>query len=477
MAAVTQIVSGIDGDVLADLNGLTAGEGALLGDRSKLDLGAVSLPRATGERSVVWTSTTEPETLSTRQVTVPVVAVGQDVAARITRINELVRRPFWLRVRRHAAATTAHLRCYPTVPTWQAPIVAGHAQGIAVGAITATTDPYAYGPRVDLPPAEVPQDASRAGAFVIDIGGVLGDSPTPLCLSSADPALLGEDHGLLIAVRRRGTPRALGSMTVQAETGQLAALGTSPPTMTAFTGDTDMCGSAGVSVTFSDAGGEASLGQVTIPASAWPSGTQAPGTYRVLVRARRMGASRGMEHNLRVTAGPLVADGLYTAGGGDSRVIDLGLVQVPSGQPGWHAAPHMSPGALFPDVTILVWKTSTGAGRLDLDWVALVPADEGLGVAYGAAGGVPVGTWWHLDGYDHTPRLFSGHPYGAATYAVGQQPWSELRFVGGMPMLGPGTNRLWVIGGLHTGSRGTSWGPAKVVNVQGSYWPRYGWLP
>jgi hypothetical protein len=480
MAAVAQIVAGIDGAVLADLNGWdgASGAGTLLGARSRLDMAAVELARQQTDRAVVWSPTVEPEELASRSITVPLVVMTDDPAdlpAQVARLNALVRKPFWLRVRRHGSSTTVHLRCWPTVPRWSATMTAAGAQGVAVGTLETQTDPYGYGPRIDIPPAEVQQDPSVAGAWVLDIDNVQGDSPTPICVSSTDQELLGNDHGLLIAVRRRGTPSALGPVVAQAETATLRPLGRNAPTMATFTMDPAFSGGGGVSINFAASGGADSLGQLTVPGSAFFAGPEAPGVYRLLVRARRSGGSAGLEHNVRAAVGPFTSDALFTASGSDTRVLDLGLVQVPIGQPTYYAAPHTSAGAVAPDITLLCWKTSTGAGRLDVDWLALVPADEGQGVSYGAAGGITAGYWWHLDGYDHTPRVFTGHPYAAGVYAAGQLPLAGLRFVGGVPKIGPGSNRLWFVGGLQLGAQG-SWPPDKVINVQVSYWPRFGWL-
>lgn len=479
MAALLQIVDGIDGPVLVDLN--TAGQGAggvLLGDRGEVNLTSVDVTKRGDDQPVVWSAAAGPEGLGTRTVTLPLVvhaAHPSQTADLVATVNRLTRRPWWLRVRRHGSDRIVHLRCWPTAPKWASPVT-GPQVTIARGTVEARTDPYGYGPRVDAAFVDVVQDPSVPGAWTADIDNVQGDSPTPLCLSSDDPALLTEDHGLLIAVRRRGIPSLVRPVVAQAETAALLPVGTNPPTMTVISGDPDMSGGAGVSVVFADAGGTSSLGQLTIPGATYLTDPiEATGTYRLLVRARRVGDSAGLEHNVRATVGPYVADALFTAGGADTRVLDLGLVQVPAGQPPYHAAPHISAGSVCPDVTLLVWRTSAGTGRLDVDWVALIPADEGHGIATGRAGGVPSGRWWHLDGYDHTPRVFTGWPYGPGAYAAGQSPSSGLRFVGGVPQLSPGSNRLWVLGGLHLGSQGT-WPPSKVIRVQVSYWPRYGWL-
>jgi hypothetical protein len=473
MAATVQIVDAVGSDrVLADLNSFTAGDAMLA--RKSHDLAAAAIDRAQ-ERPFLWPQLAQPEELITRQISLPlVVATGSraDLSPAIARINNLTRGPWILKIVRHESTVPVWLRCYPTVPRWDANITS---TGVALvtGQITADTEPYAYGQRIDLVPAEIGQDPANPTAWVMDVGNVMGDSVTPMCLTSADPNLLTNDHGLLLAVRHRGDPRALGPLVVQGEAFQNPVpLGKSPATIQQFTGDTAFSGSAGVAFTFTSTGTEESRGQVTFPSPF--TGVEAPGQYRLLVRARRSLGSAGLEHIIRAGVGPVVLDGTFSPGGGDTRVIDLGLVQIPVGQPTSFASPAGAVAAAAPDVVVSTWRTSAGSGRLDVDWVALIPADEGQGVSFADAGGVPTGYYWHVDGYDNTPRIFNGHPFSPGAVAVGQLPTSGLRYVGGVPLLAPGFNRVWIIGGLSTGS--VAWAPSKTIRVQVSYWPRYGWL-
>lgn len=471
MAAVVQIVDrvGAAGTVLMNLNHLAAG--AALGARDEVALADVESARS--DAPWAWSPTAHaggPVELRSRQITIPLVlmaATPDSAAALVRQVNGLVRGRFVLKLQRHGSTVPVWLRCAPCVPRWNTQIAgAGQPTRIVTGTLVAETEPYALGARVDVGPVTITQDPATGTPFVWDITGVGGDSPTPLVLRTDDAEIVGEVDRILISVRQRGTPTSLTGLVVQAEDGTTAT-GTAPPTLSTLSGDSGLSDGGGVRATY----GTGASGPWSVAASfSSLSGTEAPGLYRLLARVRRAGGAAGALFSLIATVGRQRLVEPFTADGNDTRVIDLGLVQVPIGQPPMMSAPETPTRATGPDITLTVVRAEEGTGTLDVDWLGLFPADEGAGVLEVASAG---SGWLVLDGYDHVPRMFTADPYlGSNPSAVGAP---DLSFLGGAPRLRPGTNRLYVVAGLGIDAA-SSRAPGLSFDLSGSYWPRHGWL-
>jgi hypothetical protein len=484
LAATVQIVATV-GSVtsLLDLNDNPAGilvqrggsgvSGGL--NLAGIDVADVAMP--------VWTQAggaSTPEA-TTRTITVPVHLLGASldaVGAKVQSLAKLVGQPWVLRVRRSGATVDGWIRCYPTIPQISTDVTGAHGGGVASGVITAQTEPYAYGARVDRTAATVPLvDPTATGAFVLDVTGVTGDAPTPVFIRCSDAALVGTAHGTLFCIRRTGTPTSLpvSSLVVQAESGTTSStnVGNSNIVTTASFADATFSGGTGARWTFvagytvGDGAGRSTF----TPAL---SGAEAPGLYKLLARVRR---STGDEY----TFNPYVAGTTYAldavvfpAGGTNTRMVDLGTVQLPSGQPQQLAAPTpalLGAGAL--SFTIDMFRTSgTASSNLDVDYFLLVPADEDLGVAYQSAA-APAGSWLTVDGYAQDIYLSNGDPFLSASNVLSSA--LRLDYVGGVPRLYPGlTNRLFVVGGFSTVTVAAL---AASAALQVSFWPRYTWLP
>jgi hypothetical protein len=627
MAVILRIVDSVGGTtVLFDLN-TTPGGGSLLG-RPELQLAATQLAD-TVERGTFWQPSNAFAELGPRTLNIPLVIVGttpDDLATRISALLLATRTPWVLEVRRHTASVSSWLRCDPCIPQFDTRVSAAGAPTYAVGTLTCTTEPYAYGARVDVTGTNIPQDPATAGAFVLDVNGVLGDSLTPAVIKTVDGDLTQPPIGssTILAVRRHGTPANLTGLFRQADnpdavgtSGTLAntvsnkqltsnvatlTIGAHPflvgETITValaaadpvFDGVQVITAIAATTVSYAkvnaNIGSTSSGGTVTGPAvglqffgintvtnkaltsnvatltigahallvgqsilvalvAADPvfdgtytitavttttvsyarvnanvgstasggtvrdsgfsggagerinfktgylafsgsgilqynafgvTGLEAPGVYRLIGRFRRVGGSIGQEHIIRPTWGPFTPqDYLYTAGGSDLRVIDLGLVQVPVGQPQQIAAPTAELGATAPRLLLNLYKNSNGAGSLEIDWLALIPADESHGMIAQTGAAATATDQLVLDAYQNLAMYTDGDPYNTATRMLGPSPTMSLLYVGGMPVLAPGNNRIYVVGGLGT-SGGAAWTIATLVTLTVSYWPRYAWL-
>jgi hypothetical protein len=189
VAAITRIVSGIGGSTVLDLND-TAGGSQLLGPRDDIEFADTSAIEAALAR---WEASTSPVQVGSRKITIPFVLIGSSVdnaATKVAALNQAVQVPWWLQVRRHGGTVDSYLRCYPTVPKVTATVTATSIGNIAQGAITADTEPYAYGARVDAGPFTITQDTSVSTACYCDITGVVGDALTPAVIRTSTSVLM-----------------------------------------------------------------------------------------------------------------------------------------------------------------------------------------------------------------------------------------------------------------------------------------------
>jgi len=476
VAAIVRIVSdvGSTGTTLLDLNGHAAsGVGAYLGPRGEVALADVTLAERAGEESFRWSTAVDggaPSQLASRQITVPfvLVAATADGAAALARqLQLLLQARFVLKLQRHGSTIPAWLRCAPCVPKMSSNVAAaGQPTTIITGMFTTETEAFALGERVDVTAATVTQDPAST-AWVLDVNGVTGDSVTPLVLRSSHANLLGQRDRLLITTRRRGVPSSLTGLVVQAEAATVTP-GTAPPTIATFTSDATFSGGSGQRATY----GTSTSGPWTMSAAfSALTGVEVPGLYRVLVRCRRAGGAAGALFSLIGTVGAQRMVETFTAAGNDLRVIDLGLVQVPVGQPPFMASPQTPTSATGPTVQVTVARAAAGTGTFDVDWIALIPADQDAGmleVDVSGTTGVLA-----LDGWDHQPRVFSTDPYlGVSPAALGA---AGFTYLAGAPQVAPGNNRLWIVGGLGTHASATR-AVTSTFSVAASYWPRLRWL-
>lgn len=473
MAGTVQIVTavGSSGVVLMDLNSAPTGVGSRLGSRADVKLADVQMA-GSSDQPFSWSGTASagaPGALVSRQITVPVVLSGNSadgLAVQVALLQSLTRTRFILKVQRHGATQPVWLRCAPCAPRLDTQVsAAGQPTTMATGTLVASTEPYAIGARVDVGPHTITQNPASGTPWVWDINNVAGDALTPLVLRWQDDTITAAEDRLFVSTRRRGTPPALSGLVVQAEDATITAAG---PGAAVFTGDSTFSGSSGVGATYSS-GGDWTI-SVPFPGLV---GVEAPGVYRLLVRCRRGSTAAGKLFSLVAQVGPQRMVGTFTVGGNDTRVIDLGLVQVPIGTPPFLAAPETPTQAAAPTVSLTVVYPSAAAGTFEVDWLALVPADQDAGVLDVGAPVPGAGMCVVLDGWDQQPRVYDGDPFTALSPVA--QGATALGWIGGAPRLRPGSNRLYMIAGLGV-STAAARTPATSFAVSGSYWPRYGWL-
>jgi hypothetical protein len=294
------------------------------------------------------------------------------------------------------------------------------------------------------------------GGLHFNVTDVKGDVETPLHLRLSTSTVLRQP---VFAVRRRGTPSAM-PFVLQAES-------MTPATDTALAASNDpaMSGAGQNYLRVSFATNTSMVARASInPWPAAPSG-DVRGTYRVLARVRRNTGSDAI--NLQLTwgngtganvSGDIVA--LPTVGFTDPIYVDLGFVQFPTGQ---DPVTDMS-GEVLPVrgmQIVLQAQRATGAGSLDIDFLAFVPADDRLMIAT-----------IHPD-FGGTAQILDSAR--TMLYGVGSagevRPAVPAQIVGGPPMVSPGqTNRIVYLPNILSGA---SAAVTDTTQVTPFYWPRY----
>lgn len=483
MVAITQIVDGLAGPLVMELNDLTSGVGAMIRGRTGLDL-------ATGQLAAIndaadWSPFRGASPLGRRRITVPFLLIGSsadDLGARVAKLMAATQGPWWLRIRRHGASADSWLRCFGCVPQIDSQVTSSAVPHMAQGTITAETDPYALGARVDggdLGSATSMDPVTNA--WGININNVPGDTATPLLLRLKDADAFSEAMGAFISVRRRQTPGNLvaSALRRQAEDGANTRSAAAHVVFSNLSGDSAMSGGSFLRATFGDDYEPLATSTVTFAAPTL-SGPDAPGVYRMFVRIRRTLVSNSQQVVLRAYvngAAITPEDIIVTANGAAIRVVDLGLVQWPSGSPPQLAAPlPNATGATPTRVTVEFCRKSAGAATLDFDFMAWIPADEDGGyLDVDGPLGVPSAQYVVIDGYQHLAAITGSNPTGV--YGIVGQSYAGVTptatWAGGVPQVRPGSNRLFVVAGI-SGVHG--WPIDQTLNVAWSYWPRFTWL-
>ena len=313
--------------------------------------------------------------------------------------------------------------------------------------------PFAIGIRRDLTQVTVTNDpASGTNPGLMDVTGVVGDSPTPAFVRLQG---LGAGGVAVLAQRTRNNPTAL-TMYAQAEAGTLG-----PDTATSGAANTS--GGAGAYVTFGTNNNLTDRVTVNVPTATTSDALR--GRYRVLLRAHCSDAVSTFSIRYRqYPSGTSVSGGVTTFVGDGSTwfILDLGVIEWP----GYQAPAAIGYSALAPAqaaATLAIQAARTaGTGNLDLDYVALLPADERLcSVQQSQAAGYLV-----LDGpNDMTYGMSSGSTPFGSTRTIDNAGGIVSR-IGGIPQLVPSVTNRWYL--LRTTAT-----VSTTTTVDVSYWPRW----
>jgi hypothetical protein len=383
VSAVLQIVDGLAGATVMDLNGTASGQGVL----AKNGL-ALFEQQLASDNPVQWSPLAGPSSLGNRRASIPFLIVGSsadDAGAKVALLAQLTRGPWWLRVRRHEGTQDSWLQCFGGVPQVDSRITGSRIPHMVQGVIACETAPFALGDRHDGS-STIAQDPASS-AFTMDINGVPGDTATPLLIRLHDATVFGAPASMHISVRRRQTPSALSAsaiVTQGQDGGNAFQPGTAVTIATLAEGSSssELSGGDGARATFGT-GYDSTTPSTIVFSAPSLSGVNVPGVYKMLLRIRRHDPGQSLTLRPFTSGTSILPDEIFIPGSAAenaNRVIDLGLVQWPAGMPAGIVAPVFGPsGASATQVALQFWKNSDGAGIVDFDWLAWVPADEGTG--------------------------------------------------------------------------------------------------
>ena len=461
MASTFQFVDAIASSptVRLDLNAASSGFSV---KRDGLDLSPPAMRRASVSTLLADGETITAAAYSNRTVKLPVQLVAKSASAVATALSNLARelnRPMnILKVQLDSMPSPVFFRTFRS-PDYALDLQRIRAQYTTVAALEIPAEPFGYGLRVTGSPVTVNNDPANAtNPCRFDVTGVTGDVETP-ALILADPG--ANAFAPVLTVRRHGTPSNLTGY-FQAESGTLGTDTTSVGSVTAHSNSTV------ARVSFSTVATMATrVTLATVPGSA---GTDVRGTYRVLVMAASSNATStyGLRFKMVESTGStdlVVGDTATFVPPDTGRYLtDLGLIQVPVGVDpgfdGYGAAVNAAALSLQVQASRL-----TGAGSLDLDFVAVVPVGE----EYTAVGAAPDAVV--LDGPNDTVWT----PDGSGNVSSTLVPL--IPRIGSLPMLTPNqTNRFWLLrpDGLAGGTAGRGQDTkSRTTSVTGSYWPRF----
>lgn len=314
-------------------------------------------------------------------------------------------------------------------------------------------EPFARGLQETAITAVINNDpAAGSNPQYVDITGVKGDVLTPAYIEADAPVAAFVDA--LFAIRRHGTPPHL---FYQAEGMTLGTDASTPGNDAAASG----AGNNYVRIT----PGLASMQQRVSLALAFPRASPTVndrGIYRLFIRQRRSSGSAVWNVRFRLTQPGSVYGETMEMPSGESGfcLVDLGLLQIPQvADPIYDGASESQ--WVFGTASLAIEaERESGAGTWDIDYVLLVPADEGLAIARDSS----AFNEWTWDGENRVVRCKDA----ASGLAL-------MELVGSIPMLAPNqTNRLHYLYRISAGD-GTGSGDDKTraSDVVVKYWPQH----
>jgi hypothetical protein len=298
--------------------------------------------------------------------------------------------------------------------------------------------------------------AGSNGCFV-DVTGVKGDVESPAIIRWP-VSTITNNHRMLTAVRRRGTPSS-APFLLQAEAMTQGTDTTTQANDANFSG----AGNNYSRCTFTTASLTTRLSTNTLGST----GVDLRGRYRVFMRYRKNTSTDGINLQLRwgdtFSSNFVTNDAYATANTTSLTAADLGEISVPIGaDPVYDRDGTELPVSNSVRLELRAERIS-GAGTIDFDFLLFVPADDRTAITQWQT---DIGTTRVLDALDNSARAADG----SGNVASGAAPYIP----GGYPMLSPNqTNRIYLIRNVSGTSAAGLWSLTTVSPVSVSYMPRY----
>jgi len=329
----------------------------------------------------------------------------------------------------------------------------GTPSAIARPTIELLAEPFFLGLRETLGPFTVNNDpAAGSNGLFVDLTGVIGDIAAPPVIEYSGGAAGSLLPGLVIGQRWGASPYP--AVARQAES---LTLGTD----TTSTADASFSAGNKARCSFATDATMATRVSGALPAVA-PAGAENRGTYRVFARVAQTVGTAVVK--MRAGVGGAYRTTVTLASQTAPQLVELGLYVVGEDapdRPGYGVTAFRMES--MPTLTIQAERTS-GTGNLDIDYIAVVPADQSL-VMWGTVTSSSVAVMDAVNDAVHGAST----PFGA-TPGVYYGPTTPT--TGGMPEIPPGDSRLLIMVGT----------PADLVagnvisttlTVSVHYWPRY----
>lgn len=338
--------------------------------------------------------------------------------------------------------------------------------------LTLYTDPFAYGPRVEVSgsPFTVSNDpAAVTNPMRFDVTGVQGDVPTPMLLVATSTAVTGNPSGFAgkwthLGVRNRGTPSNYSNV-IQAEDMSL-------DTNAAVVVDAAMSNGNKVTIT------PGTIGMVLRVHDTFPgNGTavvDARGLYRVYARVQKSNAADvwSMQFGYGASStSPVLNDaqGVPTVANTGPWMVDLGYLPCPAwADPIYHGFSGTLMKCVVPFVGVYAQRVS-GTGTLQIDYLYFVPADEST---------IIVAWPDDLAQYAIDGTTEAGGSCYATTTALDEvittSRSAQITSGGGFPELVPGqTNRIHLVREVDLTGLGLDPVLGNTTTIRVFCWPRW----
>jgi hypothetical protein len=419
------------------------------------------------------------------ELTLDQIDASQDALASnwqtLARLIDLER--FYLKYQPTGATSPVFFKCYRS----QVPSIFEEPGAVAYRTLTLQilADPFAVGLPEDISSFVITNDAaSGTNKMMVGpsiLGTVKGDVETPLllaCTATSDTQFGGGMYVNGYAVRGGFTHSLLARNLTQLTSGTDTGAPVTGAGTAYMDGDYKAC-------TFATA-----LAMVTRLSGTFSTAlSPMPGEYRALLKVViSFGAAGNVSYSFQGGFGNTAsvnwlteATGGYTVSAGGAAtnhtVVDLGLVQFPVGvdTAGTGLGPPASAVSVntYTEVKASAQLNSGTMPSLRFDELILLPVDTVYGGASTAImttnAVVGSGIDLLLDGESDTMRVMQEvggtGPFAATPYAM--QPGSVNGWIGGLPVVRPGTNNyVTVVGGFADG-------PTWTSTWSGRYYPRY----
>jgi hypothetical protein len=328
--------------------------------------------------------------------------------------------------------------------------------------VTVLAEPFALGLREDLAAITIRNDPTLANGLFCDLTGIKGDVETPLFLEYADGGGSLNRAGFTVGVRAGASPYPVRFQ--QAESFNSHGIDTTA------TADATFSGGSKSRCTFASTPAQTERLGSKFAAIADPVGAENWGVYRVFARVVQTVATDVI--TMACKAGPGIAEYNRTVtlpSHTRPQLVDLGTIDTTLGAStlgGFSATEYRIEDQAR--LSIAAGRTS-GTGSLDIDYVALVPADECFGswtsfspVTFTTDLGV-------IDGPNSAAYIATA--LSGATPGRGATNFSTI--TGRLPRVMPGSNRLVIVETTRTETAPSSNLLTSTISMTIRYWPRY----